>query len=160
MLLKLYNRFKKIDWRSGVGELIGFAICLPLIMILLCGLIMVVQLGSAKQTLEYATYSAARGAVVQETFYQAKSAAEAFAASALETGTFGVSNIDVQIETIGGTYDVSSNSVNWEKGSLMKCVVTIDVDTIAPFADKRMSSEIIMMVERPVPNPSAGLPPY
>jgi Flp pilus assembly protein TadG len=146
-------RLRKIKWERGSGELLGFAIALPLILIVFCAIIMAAQLGLARQALEYALYTAGRAAVVQNDFPSARNAAEMVAGTELYSGTFGISGFEIDIETVGGSYDASSGTVRWEKGALVKVVVTIYVDTIAPFSDSVLSSEITMMVERPVLSP-------
>jgi Flp pilus assembly protein TadG len=147
-LKTIIDRLKKVSWKRGNGELLGFTICLPLLMFMFCGLIMATQLGLAKQSLEYAAYSAARAAVVQESFAQAQNAADLMAADAA-VGTFGVKNVTAELEVVSGRLDYAAGSVRWEKGSLLKTVVRVDINTIAPFPDSELSTEITMMVERP-----------
>ena len=149
MPTKLIKLFKNIKWNKGSGELLGFAICLPMIMFIICGLIMVLQLGLAKQSLEYATYSAARAAVVQHDMADARSAASASADATLSSGTIGVENIEVELEIVAGRTLAGTDDIGWQKGALLRCTVTIDINTIAPFAGSRMASEIIMMIEFP-----------
>jgi len=153
MLYRFISKFKKPDWKKGGGELIGFAICLPMMMLVICGIIMILQLGLAKQSLEYAVYTAARAAVVQEDMGAARSAATAMADSALRSGTIGVENVTIELELVAGRTDVGTDDVAWQKGALIKCIVYVDVKTIAPFANRRMGSEIIMMVEFPANQP-------
>ena len=157
--MKLKHRFKGIRWKRGGGELIGFAICLPMIMLVISGIILILQLGLAKQKLEYAAYSAARAAVVQENMGRAQLAASEAAMSALETGTIGINRggVTVALELVAGRTHHATGDVGWQKGALLKVIVTADVNTIAPFLDRRMGTEIVMMVEFPVS--SGALPP-
>ncbi len=34
--MPVYVRLRKIDWRKGGGELIGFALVVPLVMLIFC----------------------------------------------------------------------------------------------------------------------------
>jgi hypothetical protein len=145
----MVSRLRKINWKRGSGEILGFAIVLPIILVVFCAIIMAAQLGLARQALEYSLYSAARAAVVQEDIISARAAAELVATAEIESGTFGVTRHDITLEVVGGSFDASSGLVRWEKGAMLKVVLTIYVDTIAPFGDSILSSEITMMVERP-----------
>ena len=69
-------QMRRIRWRKGGGELIGFALIMPTIMLVFCALIMAAQLGIARQSIEYTTYSACRAAVICESKEQAQLAAE------------------------------------------------------------------------------------
>jgi Flp pilus assembly protein TadG len=141
------RRLKKLDMKKGSGEFMGFAICLPLLMMMFCGLVMVTQLGLAKQSLEYAAYSAARTAVVQDSLPQAQNAADLMAQD-LSVASFGIRSITTTLEVVSGRADYAG-TVRWEKGSLLKTIVTADINTIAPFRDSTLSAEITMMIERP-----------
>jgi len=152
MSLKLIIHLKKINWKKGSGELIGFAICLPMIMFIILGLVMILQLGLAKQSLEYATYSAARAAVVQNDMASAENAAQGNAEAALNSGTMGIEDIGVEIELIAGRTIEGTGNIGWQKGALIRCTVSIDIDTIGPFRNSRMTSNIVMMVEFPAVN--------
>jgi Flp pilus assembly protein TadG len=149
------KKLVKFQNRRGNGELVGFAIAMPMLMLVFCALIMAAQLGLARQTLEYSLYSAARAAVVQGDFVSAQNAAEMMADAEIYTGTMGVTGYTIELEVIGGTFNPGSGGIRWEKGALLKVVLTMDVDTISPFRDSTLSSEIIMMVERP----ASGLAP-
>ena len=46
---------KNINWRKGGGELLGFAMVLPAIMLVFGAIIMAAQLGLARQSIEYTT---------------------------------------------------------------------------------------------------------
>jgi hypothetical protein len=148
MFKRFKSKLKKIGFARGSGELLGFAISLPLVMVIFCAIVMAAQHGVIKQRLEYATYTAARAAVVQENLASAQAAA-ALMADDVRVGAFGVRDIKVELETVAGRLDGGIGNVRWEKGSLLKVVLTADVDTIAPFPDSELSSEITMMIERP-----------
>lgn len=138
---------KKIEWRKGGGELIGFVLVLPVIMFVFCAIIMAAQLGIARQSLEYTTYSAARAAVICENQSQAQSAAELI--------------VDDMIYEIPGV-EPGSASVTiqnymgsaWQKGGLINCTVQVQVNTVSPWSSSILTADITMMIERPAVPPS------
>lgn len=138
----MFRRLRKVNWRRGGGELIGFALVLPIVMMVFCAIIMAAQLGLARQTIEYTTYSACRAAVICETETQAQLAAEKV--------------VDDMIYSIPGVRDGSAQVVihnytgnRWEKGGLVNCTVTVTVDTITPWTASDVTADITMMIERP-----------
>jgi hypothetical protein len=149
-MANIIKRLIKFQNRRGSGEIVGFAIVMPLLMLVFCALIMAAQLGLARQALEYSLYTAARAAVVQDNIVNARNAANLMADAEIQTGTIGVTGYDLQMEVISGTFNPASGGIRWEKGALLKVILTIDVDTISPFRDSQLASEIIMMIERPV----------
>lgn len=131
----------KLKWRKG-GELIAFAIVIPMIMFVFCALIMASQLGIARQSIEYTAYSAARAAVICESQDQAQLAAEMI----LDEMTNDISGIEqgsakVTIQNYMGTV--------WQKGGLIKCTVTAKVNNISFWPDSEVTADITMMIERP-----------
>lgn len=140
--MPVYVRLRKIDWRKGGGELIGFALVVPLVMLIFCAIIMAGQLGLARQSIEYSTYSACRAAVICETQDQAQTAAELIIDDMVNTLP------GVQPGSISVTLDNLTGSV-WQKGELVKCSVSVEVDTITPWTSSVITSDVTMMVERP-----------
>ena len=69
-------RFHKINWRTGSGEAISFAVCIPMMTIIFIMLLSTIQMSVLKQSVEYVTYSAARAASLSATFDRAQSRAE------------------------------------------------------------------------------------
>ena len=133
---------KNINWRKGGGELLGFAMVLPAIMLVFGAIIMAAQLGLARQSIEYTTYSAARAAVICESQSQAQQAAELL--------------VEDMAQDIPGVEpgSVSVNSRNymgsiWQKGGLIKCTVEAKVNTISPWSNSTVAADITMMIERP-----------
>lgn len=144
----MQRALRRIRWKKGGGELIGFVLVLPIIMFVFCAIIMAGQLGIARQSIEYTTYSAARAAVICENQNQAQLAAELI--------------VDEMIYDIPGV-EPGSASVNlqnymgstWQKGGLIKCTVEVKVNTISPWSVSRVTADITMMIERPAVPPSS-----
>lgn len=133
--------FYKLKWRKG-GELIAFAIVIPMIMFVFCALIMASQLGIARQSIEYTVYSAARAAVICENQNQAQAAAELILDEMIDD----IPGIDkesakVTIQNYMGTM--------WQKGGLIKCTVTARINNITFWRDSVVTADITMMIERP-----------
>lgn len=128
-------------WRRG-GELIAFALVIPMIMFVFCALIMASQLGIARQSIEYTVYSAARAAVICENQDQAQAAAELILEEMVEDIPGIVKNsAKVTIQNYMGTI--------WQKGGLIKCTVTARINNITFWRDSIVTADITMMIERP-----------
>ena len=133
---------KNINWRKGGGELLGFAMVLPAIMLVFGAIIMAAQLGLARQSIEYTTYSAARAAVICESQSQAQQAAELLVEDmAQDIPGVEPGSVSVNIRNYMGSI--------WQKGGLIKCTVEAKVNTISPWSNSTVAADITMMIERP-----------
>ena len=133
---------KNINWRKGGGELLGFAMVLPAIMLVFGAIIMAAQLGLARQSIEYTTYSAARAAVICESQSQAQQAAELLVEDMAQDSPGGEpGSVSVNIRNYMGSI--------WQKGGLIKCTVEAKVNTISPWSNSTVAADITMMIERP-----------
>ena len=133
---------KNINWRKGGGELLGFAMVLPAIMLVFGAIIMAAQLGLARQSIEYTTYSAARAAVICESQSQAQQAAELLVEDmAQDIPGVEPGSVSVNIRNYVGSI--------WQKGGLIKCTVEAKVNTISPWSNSTVAADITMMIERP-----------
>ena len=133
---------KNINWRKGGGELLGFAMVLPAIMLVFGAIIMAAQLGLARQSNEYTTYSAARAAVICESQSQAQQAAELLVEDmAQDIPGVEPGSVSVNIRNYMGSI--------WQKGGLIKCTVEAKVNTISPWSNSTVAADITMMIERP-----------
>lgn len=138
---------KKVKWRKGGGELIGLVLVLPVIMFVFCAIIMAAQLGVARQSVEYTTYSAARAAVICENQSQAQSAAELIVDDMIyEIPGVEPGSASVTIQNYMGS--------TWQKGGLINCTVQVKVNTISPWSASVITADITMMIERPAVPPS------
>ena len=133
---------KNINWRKGGGELLGFDMVLPAIMLVFGAIIMAAQLGLARQSIEYTTYSAARAAVICESQSQAQQAAELLVEDmAQDIPGVEPGSVSVNIRNYMGSI--------WQKGGLIKCTVEAKVNTISPWSNSTVAADITMMIERP-----------
>ena len=133
---------KNINLRKGGGELLGFAMVLPAIMLVFGAIIMAAQLGLARQSIEYTTYSAARAAVICESQSQAQQAAELLVEDmAQDIPGVEPGSVSVNIRNYMGSI--------WQKGGLIKCTVEAKVNTISPWSNSTVAADITMMIERP-----------
>ena len=133
---------KNINWRKGGGELLGFAMVLPAIMLVFGAIIMAAQLGLARQSIEYTTYSAARAAVICESQSQAQQAAELLVEDmAQDIPGVEPGSVSVNIRNYMGSI--------WQKGGLIKCTVEAKVNTISPWSNSTVAADSTMMIERP-----------
>ena len=133
---------KNINWRKGGGELLGFAMVLPAIMLVFGAIIMAAQLGLARQSIEYTTYSAARAAVICESQSQAQQAAELLVEDmAQDIPGVEPGSVSVNIRNYMGSI--------WQKGGLIKCTVEAKGNTISPWSNSTVAADITMMIERP-----------
>lgn len=150
--MAILQRLRKINWKKGSSELIGFAMVIPLLAILMFTIINIMQLGLVRQTLEYTTYMSARAAVVCEDYDTALTQAETTARMTLANSTYGVDPDQVQIhlELVGGTSSTNGSGITWEKGALLKVQVMVPINQLMDaLTSGTMSSTLYIMVERP-----------
>lgn len=142
--------FRKVFNKKG-AEIAETIIALPALLLILAILLTIAQLTIAKMSLQQAAYNAGRAAVVCETFQDGKRVATAIAKEHVQAVGMGVkseADVDLDIRQITGD--------RWEKGVLIKCVVGARVHTLFPLeaftGSNYLTAEIVMMVERPVPD--------
>lgn len=144
-------------WRKGSGEVMGFLFVLPVILTLFLILVSIVQLGSIKEKMEYATYAACRAAVTSKDFDSAQNAAYSAAEADLlnYSETFFPNTLEVKLTVINGE---TSKPVltdreardSWKKGSYATCTITIKVKTLINMFQGKRTSSLTMMIESPV----------
>lgn len=153
----------KSYWEKGGGEVAGFLCIVPFIIFMLAALITAVQIGSIKERLEYAAYKACRAAVVckdtdrdgdflDDAQKLAQQAAEADFDLSQEVYRDGSVKAKVELVGNGGT-----QAAKWEKGSYVRCTVSVYVKAPVAFMSGRRSSSIVMMIENPA-NEGGGYP--
>ena len=139
------SRIKKINWKNGSGEILGFCAIIPGLFALMLVLIATIQIGITKQKMEYAAYSACRAAAVSSDETVAQAQASGVADEYLGSlGTINSVNTDIEVIDANGA---------WQKGHFVKCTITADVVTIMPALfgniNGQKSTSIIMMIENP-----------
>ena len=134
---------RKIKWKKGSGEIIGFGIVMPILVFIFCGIISASQLSMATETLQYAAYCSCRAAVVSVDEATAESRANSVAKELASL------NSAISPDTIECGLTLLDNSLIWQKGNFVRCDVSAYVDTMMPFTSRKRTASIIMMVERP-----------
>lgn len=147
--LRLKSQSKRINWKKGSAELIGFALVLPV----LCALIMIslgiIQTGVMRQSIEYATYMSARSAVTCDTYSKAQEQAKSTAIANLSSSAKTADQAKVTVTLVGGTSSTTGSGITWEKGALAKVTITLPFKSIIDLKEHTMTSTMYMMVERP-----------
>lgn len=146
------HRLRKINWKRGGGELVGFSISIMFLSIIFVLFLYIVELGLAKVAVEEAVYLSARSAVVCDNYQEGREAAYKRAKEALTNSAIGLNldKLEVDIEVVSGTaYD--SGEPQWEKGALLKCNVRVPLVGTGRDNMSSVSSSIFMMIERPAP---------
>ena len=143
MALKKLKRIKSTRfWRKGSGELLGFVIIAPFIILLICFIIAATQISITNQNLTFAAYNCGRAAVISETYNIAeKKANEIYLAEMGDVGSDAAhySFIPCELEVLNGE--------EWEKGSYVKCTVRYYISTMMPFTSGVREQSIVMMIE-------------
>lgn len=141
------KRIKKVDFRKGSGEILGFCAIIPALFALVLVLIAAIQLGITRQRMEYTAYSACRAAVVSSSKSVAETHASGIANDYLSSyGAIDPGSILVNLEVI-------DTNPEWKKGHFVKCTLSADVQTIMPAMfgsiNGRKETTVIMMIENP-----------
>ncbi len=146
---------KRIDWKKGGGEIVGFLCITPIIIFMLAVLITTVQLGSLKERLEYTAYKACRQAVVCKDedddgnyMDDAKKIAKKTAKAELKNSpeTIVASSIKTKLELVQVE---GEDDVKWEKGRYVKCTVSVKAKAPLAFMSGKKYASIVMMIESP-----------
>ena len=135
---------KKIKWKKGSGEILGFCAIVPMLFIMFMVLISALQVGIAKQRMEYAAYSACRAAVVSSDNDTANAQANGVANEYLDSmNCIDSGSVNVDLKVI-------DTDTSWVKGHFVECTLSADVQTILPFfTNGTKSVSIVMMIENP-----------
>ncbi len=133
-----------IKWNKGSGEILGFCAIVPMLFIMFMVLISALQVGIAKQRMEYAAYSSCRAAVVSSDKDYAKNQANGVAKEYL-----GSMNC-IDSDSVNVNLEVIDTDTTWVKGHFVECTLSADVHTILPFfTNGTKSVSIVMMIENP-----------
>lgn len=139
-------------FRRGNGELLGFAIIMPMFIFLMTFIVAIAQVALAKEKMEYVAYSCGRAAVVAENAEQGIANAEDI-----------IRNSDQQyhasVKFIINNQEITSSNVHtltgipWHKGQNMTVVVTYSIPVISNpvmgVLGGQHENKIVMMIERP-----------
>lgn len=145
---------KKIQWDSGLSEILSFALLVPYIVLMLTAIIAAIHISSVEQKLSYAAYSVCRSAVICENkeYAQDRSAAlmkEMYGKKYIQSG------FDTKVNTDGKyndgdtfyTLELVGDNATWAKGNMIKCTIYQYVDSSVPFTSGFRAETIVMMIE-------------
>lgn len=136
------NTFKRLPtnyWKKAGGEMLSFALIIPCILTLICGIIAAAQVSHINQTLSYCVYNACRAAAVSDSKDLAEERAKSVYAN--QMGLENSEEFDYEpcmLELTGDT---------WEKGAFVKCTVKYYIKTFMPFTSGIRTQSIVMMIE-------------
>lgn len=152
------KRFKQIKWTKGSGEILGFAIVLPFIILLVVTILSTIQLSNAKQEMMRTAYLASREVcvcdnetdaidranVVMKQIYGDKYKESRYASN---NGTSGL--YASRVNNPSGTVSIviESDTVGWHKGDILTIYVIQDVKLLMPFANNRQVEKLAFMIE-------------
>lgn len=134
------NFFEKNYWKKAGGEILSFIVVVPCLFILILTMISVAKIGIEDQTLNFCTYNCCRAAVVSTSLATAQDrAAEIYAEQ------YGVDKNTVLQDGLVSFVILDGDS--WEKGALLQCTITRDVDSVLAILSGQRTQTIIMMIE-------------
>lgn len=126
---------KRIRWKSGAGEFLGFSIVAPILTFILLYVITIFQVASCEQRLIYSSYMAGRKAVVSFNKEEA-----------LEAMNDEISRI-YGSEASSVTCSIGIDEASWIKGNVTLITVSQDLVPILPLGKGVHSRSIGMMIE-------------
>lgn len=127
--------------KKAGGELLGFTLIAPLVIVLIWAIVGAAQIANANQKLNYCVYNTCRAAVVCDGYETAQQKAQEM--YELQFGTDNFSDHGYEPYTL----ELISDDGSWEKGQYIRCTVRYYVETLAPFVSGVRESSIIMMIE-------------
>lgn len=140
--------------RNGSGEILGFVLVVPFVLLLVIAILSATQLSSAQQKLTYATYTASRAACVSDTTQRATARAEAVLSDMYGGAFDGVSfyqqNQTPSRKTLasGHVYaDLQLLGPVWSKGAMLRCTLYSRVTPLMPFSSAVHSQSLTVMIE-------------
>lgn len=142
--------------KRGSGELLGFALMVPFIMMLLCAVLSSAQITVANQQLTYAAYSAGRAAVVAEDEELASQRAAAvleilygdkYQGMEFSRGEMVSSDVSLDNSEVWCKIQYLGTGASWIKGDVIKCTVYQNLNPIMPFTAGVRAQSVVMMIE-------------
>lgn len=127
--------------KKAGGELLGFTLIAPLIIVLIWAIVGAAQIANANQKLNYCVYNTCRSTVVCDGYETAQQKAQEM--YELQFGTENYSQYGYEPCTL----ELISDDGTWRKGQYVRCTIRYYVTTLAPFVSGVREAEIIMMIE-------------
>lgn len=150
----MLQRFKKIKWKRGSGEIIGFGLCIPMIILLICAILSAGFVSSSNQKLTYTAYCVSRAACVSTNQDRAQDRAEAVLKDMYGDLCDGVKFVSLT-ESVS-VPNLQPNHVylvcrvlgpTWKKGTMLRCSVYQYLNPIMPFSASMHVQTVTMMLE-------------
>lgn len=146
--------FRKPNLRNGSGEILGFVLVIPFVLLLIVAILSATQLSSVQQKLTYATYTASRAACVSDNEQRAAARAEAVL-SDMYSGYFDGATLYQQNQVptqkslaSGHIYaDLQMLSPAWVKGAMLRCTLYQRITPLMPFSSAVHSQRLTVMIE-------------
>ena len=143
------RRLKKrlIDWRNGNGEMLGFAICAPFLVMIIIAVMSFSRYAIMKEQLTVATYCVGRAAVVSATPENANSRAKAVLERIYESHvSSGPSDNPNDV-----WYDIDVKEYDdWKVGKIAIITLTQHMNAVFPLPDFDISRSLAMMIENQI----------
>ena len=142
------------EWKRGSGELLGFAIVVPFVMLLICAILSATQVSSLQQRLTYATYTASRAACVSNNEERA-----VFRADAVVADMYGSSYTGYKLFRQGETVTVphlengqvflavQMLAPEWKKGATLRCTLYQYIVPLIPFSNATHYQSLTVVIE-------------
>ena len=133
---------KNFRWRKGNGELIGFAVVVPLILMLIISMYAFQIYATHSQQLCVAAYAVGRAAVVSDDPGNGYKRAEVVLKSICS------GNVTTSASsTAGDVWFTISYPEGWKIGSIAEIAVYEHMGGIFPFPERDLSWKLAMMIE-------------
>lgn len=143
MLRNLASWLKRLRQKAS-GEMIGFAVCIPMLMLVFAASVSVAEIGLTEEMLEYAAYSGTRAACISVDYDTAQQRLQTVVEEILRrngetsTPTCTITMLDPDGVTGYG----------WLKGAFIRCDVSIYKNTLLPIFSGQRKASMVMMIER------------
>lgn len=128
-----------LQWlRRGNGEIVGFAIVVPLLYIMICSMASLVQLSLSVNDLGKAAISAGRAVAISDSLDAARTIANE--AAMVNITNSNITNVTTDVEMV--------DAPEWGAGVNVKVTVSADISTFLPFVNPgRQSRRSLVTVE-------------
>lgn len=132
---------KKINFRNGNGEMLGFAVCIPILVIMIIGVLAISTFSIRSQQLTVSTYAAGRSAAVSQTKEIGMNRAKAV----LEN-TY-MQTLSESTEPGSVWMYLTSEKDDWNTGDLFTIEVHQVFPKLTPFEQQDQVCRLTMMIE-------------
>lgn len=150
----MFRKLKNIKWKRGGGEMLGFAICVPLVILLICAILSAGYVSSSNQKLTYTAYCVSRAACVSDSPERATLRAQAvfkeiYGDNADEVKFIYVTDTEAvpRLERNHVYVIIKLLGPSWKKGTLIRCTAYQYLTPLMPFSASLHSQSITMMIE-------------